>query len=241
MLTKNPRKAGFTLIELMIVVAIIGLLAALAIPNFLKFQARAKQSEAKSNLKSIFTAQKSYYGDKQMYLESLDVIGFGPEFNNRYSYYGGAGAVQTRTVAPGVVSGTPGADASCTTLTGFQVITEDESKYGSGAIAYCGAAIANAIATRTAVAGQFATGLTAVGVLPAGAPGTGCCPGGLCEFLAGACGNIDNDSVMDSWTISSQPGAGGTGTCVGTTAGGAAWNQFAEGEPINECNDVSLN
>src|ERR1700678_400737 len=61
-------KNGFTLIELMIVVAIIGLLAALAIPNFLKFQARSKQAEARTNLKSYYTANKSYYGDKQMYL-----------------------------------------------------------------------------------------------------------------------------------------------------------------------------
>jgi len=54
---------GFTLIELMIVVAIIGILAAIAIPNFLKFQAKSKTSEAKTNLKGIYTAQASYYGE----------------------------------------------------------------------------------------------------------------------------------------------------------------------------------
>ena len=60
MLSKLRSKKGFTLIELMIVVAIIGILAAIAIPNFLKFQAKSKQSEAKTNLGAIFTGQISY-------------------------------------------------------------------------------------------------------------------------------------------------------------------------------------
>ena len=60
-------KKGFTLIELMIVVAIIGILAAIAIPNFLKFQARSKQSEAKTNLKAVFTAETAYFGENNTY------------------------------------------------------------------------------------------------------------------------------------------------------------------------------
>ncbi|MBF8259569.1 MAG: pilA, partial [Actinobacteria bacterium] len=60
-------KKGFTLIELMIVVAIIGILAAIAIPNFLKFQAKSKQSEAKTNLKAIYVAETGYFGENNVY------------------------------------------------------------------------------------------------------------------------------------------------------------------------------
>ena len=59
---------GFTLIELMIVVAIIGILAAIAIPNFIKFQCRSKQSEAKSQLKSMYVAQESYFAEHDVYV-----------------------------------------------------------------------------------------------------------------------------------------------------------------------------
>jgi type IV pilus assembly protein PilA len=91
---------GFTLIELMIVVAIIGILAAIAIPNFIKFQARSKQSEAKANLKAMFTAEKAYFQEKDKYSTLVGEIGFAPERNNRYAYFAdatGAGAHDDRT------------------------------------------------------------------------------------------------------------------------------------------------
>ena len=58
---------GFTLIELMIVVAIIGILAAIAIPNFRNYQLKAKTSEAKVNLSAIATSQESYFAEYDTY------------------------------------------------------------------------------------------------------------------------------------------------------------------------------
>lgn len=55
----NAQK-GFTLVELMITVAIVGVLAAIAVPMYQKYQARARQGEAKSSLSNIYTALKSF-------------------------------------------------------------------------------------------------------------------------------------------------------------------------------------
>ena len=80
------RQDGFTLVELMVVVAIIGLLSAVAVPNFKKYQAKAKISEAKLQLSALYTAEASFFSDYNMYAHCLTYMGFdpGPEFANRY-------------------------------------------------------------------------------------------------------------------------------------------------------------
>jgi prepilin-type N-terminal cleavage/methylation domain-containing protein len=60
-------KRAFTLIELMIVVAIIGVLAAIAVPNFLKFQCKAKTAEARTSLKALYVAEESFFAEADSY------------------------------------------------------------------------------------------------------------------------------------------------------------------------------
>ncbi len=83
---------GFTLIELMLVVAIVGILSAIAIPNFQRFACRAKQGEAKTTLNAIFIAEESYRSSNDIYFggaeATLGTIGmkFDPIAVRRYQY-----------------------------------------------------------------------------------------------------------------------------------------------------------
>ena len=102
----SKKSKGFTLIELMIVVAIIGILAAIAIPNFIGMQKRAKTSEAKSSLGEIRTLEEAYRAENETYIgvppmaqipvglhtdndadaDNMAEIGYHPKGQTRYAY-----------------------------------------------------------------------------------------------------------------------------------------------------------
>ena len=78
-MTLTSSSKGFTLIELMIVVAIIGILAAIAIPQFSEYRTRAFNATAEGDLKNIMTSEEAYYAGLQTY-ENLAVT-TGPASN----------------------------------------------------------------------------------------------------------------------------------------------------------------
>lgn len=98
-------KRAFSLIELMIVVAIIAFLAMVSVPTFTKFLVKAKRAEAYMNLNSIYAAQKAYWAEHGRYADSLlgtNGLGWKPEGykgggekENFYYTYGFAGSEGT--------------------------------------------------------------------------------------------------------------------------------------------------
>jgi type IV pilus assembly protein PilA len=124
------KQSGFTLVELMVVVAIIGLLSAVAIPNFQKYQARTKTSEAKIQLAAIYIAETSFFSDYDIYASCLRYMGYDPseEKNSRYYTMGFQHdvAIDATAYASAVQSGLS------TTECGAWGINEGKERFSAG-------------------------------------------------------------------------------------------------------------
>lgn len=91
------KSSGFTLIELMIVVGIIGILVAIAAPNFSRYQSKSRQSEAKIALAALYGSERSFYSEYSSFAGSMDAIGYAPEGARRY-YTVGFSAAHATTI-----------------------------------------------------------------------------------------------------------------------------------------------
>ena len=192
---------GFTLVELMVVVAIIGILASIALPQYSKFQARSRQSEARISLGAIFTAEQGFASEQNTYTLCLKQIGYDPSAVT--------GQTQRRYYATGFASGadsltgcTPGTDTTTpctnyrfnpdgTAVTGTQCTPADDSRFPANASARGSAAPVTTLPT-VAAAAAGATPSPAISKT---------------TFTAGATGKISNsidtvtDNDVDKWTI----------------------------------------
>ena len=74
-----------------------GILAAIAIPNFIRFQARSKQGECRATLKTLYAAQKSFFMEHDAYTTKVHDLAVSPERGNRYAYFIAAGPIEERS------------------------------------------------------------------------------------------------------------------------------------------------
>lgn len=116
----NVRKSqsGFSLVELMVVVAIIGVLASIAVPKVSKYIAKARQSEAKTQLSSLYTSEKAFFAEYTAYHGMFGAIGYSPEGELRYNLgfttiTSEAGAVNGYNTVPAAPGNVRTADAYC--------------------------------------------------------------------------------------------------------------------------------
>ncbi len=82
-------RRGFSLIEVMIVIAIIAFFAVLALPNFMTFLAKAKRSEAYIQLRALYMLEKTYFAEHGTYTDRLQGTGslnWKPEGSINYTY-----------------------------------------------------------------------------------------------------------------------------------------------------------
>jgi type IV pilus assembly protein PilA len=192
---------GFTLIELMIVVAIIGILAAIAIPNFLTYQLKSRQAEAKTNLQAIKTSEVSFQAERGCYI-GIGVEGVvAPAAGTKsvpFTWMAGLGPSPVATqwcVAGGTFGGAFFSDI------GFKATGNVNYQYGVDT------SVAPALGTGTGYTPATSCPLAIAGTAAVGLPVQN-------NFYAAAKSNLDGDPNISTWDSTVDHGANDCSTGV---------------------------
>lgn len=181
---------GFTLVEIMTAAAIVAVLAAIAIPNYLSYTASGRQAEAKIALSNIYSAEMNFGAEAGFYSACLTQLGYVPAAGDTRYYsvgFSNAASVATKCGPTGNKACNiyvPPAASNCTAtaLVGQDALTATQIAYASnarGSSGYNWPKDSDLVATI------------------AGGPGIG-----STAFSAGAAGNISSSATrMDNWYI----------------------------------------
>ena len=137
----KPRRnqGGFTLIELMMTVGILGILASIAIPTFMQYQSRARTSEAKASLGAIYTGEIVYFTEDGRYGSLGEIRYVLAGTSNRYTYRtGGAGAGgggNAGVTTPGLTQDTLNANVGNVEVEGATVAINGATSFTATAVA----------------------------------------------------------------------------------------------------------
>lgn len=176
---KKLNQEGFTLVELMVVVAIVGILVAVAIPQYSKYQSKARQTEAKTDLESIYTAETSYAVENSSFTEC--VVDAGAQSTGKTQYYvAGFGALADPGKC-GQAGNTACIAIGPTSATACTAATDINTNAGAATATQNGATLAAAADIKAANKVTPAINNT--------------------SFTAGAAGYVSSSGTEDTWQI----------------------------------------
>lgn len=127
---------AFTLVELLVVVVIIGILAAIALPNFISAQAKAKTAAVKGNMRTVQIASEAYATDSGgAYCDSTLYQNYLPGGSNTMS--GSAGNLPQNPVSGGTSTITDAGLASSSAIQGRRTTAAESVTFAAGQLGYC--------------------------------------------------------------------------------------------------------